>query len=102
MRKEAEVLISNLGSMSLSDLKRELSEFEPPFSNELLNALAGDKRAGAQRLLKTLHSRQLAAAQAKARLATMLQHERRAWRDGFKVVAGVDEAGRGRWTSCPI
>ena len=95
MRKEAESLIRNLGSMSLSDIKRGLSGLNPPFPDELLGALAEDGRAGAQRLLRTLQSRQRAGERAKTHLAKMLRHERRAWSDGFKVVAGVDEAGRG-------
>ena len=95
MKDKAEVLIGDLGSMNLADIKRGLSDLAPPYPDRLLSALKEDKRTGAQRLLESLHARQRAEEHAKQRIEKMLRHERKAHADGFKVIAGVDEVGRG-------
>lgn len=95
MKEKAEALIGDLCSMNLADIKRDLSSLAPPYPDRLLSALKEDKRVGAQRLLKSLYARQRAEEHSKQRIEKMLRHERKAHADGFRVIAGVDEVGRG-------
>ncbi len=95
MKKKLKALIGDIGSMSLSEIRRALSELSPPYPARLLDALERDGRAGARQLLKGLESRQRADERRKRRVEHMLRHERWAYADGFRVVAGVDEVGRG-------
>jgi ribonuclease HII len=84
-----------IGSMTLSAIRKALSNLDPPYPDNLLDALAEDGRAGARQLLRRLESRRRAQQRDRERIKRMLQHERRARADGFSVVAGVDEVGRG-------
>jgi ribonuclease HII len=84
-----------IGSMTLSAIRKALSILAPPYPDNLLDALAEDGRVGARQLLRRLESRRRARQRAQERIERMLQHERRARADGFSVIAGVDEVGRG-------
>ncbi len=85
----------SLESMTLSEIRRTLSSIDPPYSDELLGALERDGRAGAQQLMRKLQSRQRALERDEMRIEKMLRHERSARSEGFGVIAGVDEVGRG-------
>jgi len=60
-----------------------------------LGALAGDPRAGVQKLLDSHYSRQDKAAREKERWQEFRQYEQECWDSGYRKVAGLDEAGRG-------
>jgi ribonuclease HII len=67
----------------------------PPYDESFIVSLRADPRAGARKLLARCE-RRLAAVQAAAdRVEAMQQFERAAHEAGHRVVAGVDEAGRG-------
>ena len=57
--------------------------------------LREDPRAGAQRLLAKFEKAVQRGEKEKNRIETLRRYEREAWDKGFKLVAGVDEAGRG-------
>ncbi len=95
MKKEAGASFDDIGSMTLSDIQRALEDLHPPYSKRLLNALNEDERAGARRLLTRLRAKQRADERCRKRIEKMLRHERRARAEGYAVIAGVDEAGRG-------
>ena len=79
---------------SLQQLRADLVD-GPPFAQSLLDELRGDSRVGAHKLYeKCLRSQERLDREA-ARLEGMLEFEREAASDGFRCVAGVDEAGRG-------
>lgn len=84
-----------MATKTLSEIKRIVSDIEPPFPQELIETLKEDQRAGARQLVKSLLSKQRAKKRADDRVERMLEHERRARADGFAVIAGVDEVGRG-------
>lgn len=84
-----------IGSMTLSEIRRALSNLDPPYPGKLLDALAEDGRAGARQLLRKLQSRCRAQERVRERIEKMLRHECRARADGFGLIAGVDEVGRG-------
>ena len=85
----------SVGSLTLVELRNAATDFSPPYPKELLDALEKDQRAGARQLLIKLLARQLAEERTQKRIEQMLKHERRARADGFEVIAGVDEVGRG-------
>lgn len=85
----------DFGSMTLAEIKEALSSLRPPYPRELLDALEEDERAGARLLREKLLARQRARERDQARIERMLSHERSARADGFEVIAGVDEVGRG-------
>jgi len=67
----------------------------PPYAEELLAVLLADDRAGAQALYQRC-LREMGRCEAEtARLDAMLEFESAARKNGFRRVAGVDEAGRG-------
>ena len=74
---------------------RELLADGPPFDQSLLAALKADPRSGAQALHRSCLRRRERARCEEARLREMMRFEREAGRNGFKRIAGVDEAGRG-------
>lgn len=95
MENDPEILIKNLGAMTLSDIGKALSILNPPYPERLLTALDKDGRAGARKFLRQLQWRERADQRTRERVTRMLQHEQQARTDGFKLIAGVDEVGRG-------
>lgn len=70
------------------DQKKELTPAE-------VSGLVNDRRAGAALLLKKYFLRQELEQKELRRLEKMLVEEKSLWANGYKFVAGVDEAGRG-------
>jgi len=87
--------LSDFGSMSLSYISAAIASLDPPYPDELLDALKNDPRSGAKGLVRKLLARQAAEERTRGRIEGMLEHERRARADGFEAIAGVDEVGRG-------
>lgn len=85
----------DFGSMTLAEIKEATSSLIPPYPKELLEALEEDGRTGARLVREKLSARQRAREREQSRIERMLEHERRARADGFEVIAGVDEVGRG-------
>ena len=78
--------------MTINEIK-ELLSHEP--TAELIAELAQDKRVAVQKLLQSYHKRIEKAALKKERFYKMLSYERQYYGEGAKLIAGVDEAGRG-------
>ena len=78
--------------MTINEIK-ELLSHEP--TAELIAELAQDKRVAVQKLLQSYHKRIEKAALEKERFYKMLSYERQYYGEGAKLIAGVDEAGRG-------
>lgn len=74
---------------------RALVSGGPPYPAALVELLRMDDRPGAQRLYDNCIRLMDREAAERSRLDTMLQFEREAETNGFRRVAGVDEAGRG-------
>ncbi len=94
-KRELEILSETLHSLSLSDVRHALADITPPYPRRLLNALREDTRVGASHVLEELRGRQRADLRVKRRIKKMLLHETQARADGYQVIAGVDEVGRG-------
>lgn len=80
--------------MSIAELKDYLKTFEilPP---EVEKELAEDRRKGVQELLTRKKKAEVARTVELKRLEKMLLWEKKLWKNGFQLVAGIDEAGRG-------
>lgn len=78
--------------LRLSDLKEALRRGEV-LSPGTIDRLRDDPRAGARALLAGLEARRRAERNETARLHRLLAYERAAREEGFRLIAGVDEAG---------
>ena len=78
--------------MNITEIK-ELLTGEP--TAEQLATLAADERKGVQKLLAAYNKRLEKAAAEKERFTAMLKLERELYAEGYELIAGVDEAGRG-------
>ena len=81
--------ISNLRIKALEALLAE----NP--TQELLLALEQDSRASAKKLAEKYHKQQAKKQAERQRLLAMYQYEEQAAAQGYRSIAGVDEAGRG-------
>ena len=78
--------------MKISEVK-ELLAGAP--TAQQLTALAADSRSGVQKLLASYHKRLRKLEEERQRFAKMLEFEEKTYAEGARLVAGVDEAGRG-------
>lgn len=78
--------------MKIQEIKEALQNHP---SEELLQTLQEDARAGVQKLLAAYYKRLEQEKQEKIRFAAMMKFEKEAYAAGAGHVAGVDEAGRG-------
>jgi ribonuclease HII len=65
----------------------------PP--DEILNALENDSRAGVKQIALTIRRRREKEQREDARLESLLCFEKALWSEGYRNIAGVDEAGMG-------
>lgn len=94
-RKQMALFIEELAAKNLPEIKGAVATLDPPYPRRLLDALKQDPRAGVVQIFRELKAKQLADAKVKRRVKLMLQHEHLAKAEGYTVVAGVDEVGRG-------
>ncbi len=80
---------------SLAELRRKYLRDGATVPSSLVSTLEADGRAGAMALAKALKSRQADNRSEGQRLRHMLKFENELWAQGFKLIAGVDEAGAG-------
>lgn len=85
----------NIKKMSLKRLQALISERGPEVYPAVIEALGADPRGGAQRLVKFCQTRLEAYQRERQRMARMFSYERQVWAMGYKLVAGLDEVGRG-------
>ena len=78
--------------MTISEI-REILLGSP--SEEFLTDLENDQRVAVKKLLQAYHKRIEKAALERERFHKMLSYERQYYDEGAKLIAGVDEAGRG-------
>lgn len=80
---------------SLAALERLVKSALPADYPALLAALRADRRAGAQRLADWLLAQLEAERAERERVLALHEYERQARAAGYKLIAGLDEAGRG-------
>jgi ribonuclease HII len=84
---------AEIRQLSLPEIKERLNKV--PASDEIINALEQDPRAGARRLAGSMRLMLELAAKKRLRAELMSRHERELRQKGYKLIAGCDEAGRG-------
>lgn len=81
--------------LSLKQVQTLINERGPEMYSAVISALQDDPRSGAQKLVRFCRERQAEWRQEQDRLVRMYGYERQVRAMGYKLVAGVDEAGRG-------
>ena len=82
-------------TLPVTQLKAQLLSEDAVIPQGLLTALEQDARSGARQLAAQLRKRRQANQIEGQRLRFLLKYENELWQQGFKFVAGVDEAGVG-------
>jgi ribonuclease HII len=85
----------NIKKMSLKQLQGLINEGRPEVYSEVIDVLNGDPRGGAQKLVRFCQARLEEHRRERDRLNRMYSYERQVWAMGYKLVAGLDEVGRG-------
>ncbi|PRX26653.1 RNase HII [Orenia metallireducens] len=84
----------DLSNLSIKEIKVKLDEMEE-VADELVESLALDSRKGVQRLAQQLIRQQRKEEELRAKYEKMSVHERRVKQKGYRIIGGIDEAGRG-------
>jgi ribonuclease HII len=85
----------NIKKMSLRKLQELMDERGPEVYAMVIEALAGDPRGGAQKLVRHCQSQLEELRRERERIGRMFSYERQVWAMGYRLVAGIDEVGRG-------
>lgn len=79
---------------TIAEIKERLKQ-DSPLTSEEWDALTHDPRKGVQQLVRTYQRKLKRKQQERERLAAMWEWENNYWKQGYRMIAGVDEAGRG-------
>ena len=85
--------IASILSKPVHELKEYLEKQETDISDKLLQALAADPRKTARHLADLIQKRKLRGLREDERLHNLLHFEQELYRQGYRLIAGVDEAG---------
>ncbi len=85
--------IERILSKPVHELKEYLHTRERDLSEKLLQALAADPRKTARHLADLIQKRRLRDLREEERLHNLLHFEQELYRQGYRLIAGVDEAG---------
>ena len=80
---------------SIAEIKKQLQEINIADIPEALKQYRNDERAGIISLVKSYDKKYAAYLKELERLDTMLEYERGYYKKGVKLIAGIDEVGRG-------
>lgn len=89
------LVVYQLKKMSLKRMQHLIQERGVDFYSDVIEALEGDPRGGAQRLVRLCRERLAEWEQEKQAVARLYVHEQEARAAGALLVAGVSEVGRG-------
>ena len=81
--------MADVASLTISEIEKQLAD--GPVSEEFLAVCRKDKRRGVEKLWRKFQRE----AAERERVAALYAYEREAQQEGFSLIAGVDEAGRG-------
>lgn len=81
-----------LSKMSVREIEEAMLKDPSP---RLLQACQNDSRQGVRKLAERFLKSQQAQALEEARIQKMLTEEKKLWQQGYLLLAGIDEAGRG-------
>ncbi|WP_018250082.1 ribonuclease HII [Orenia marismortui] len=84
----------DLSDLTIKEIKKKVKSLEV-VSEDLIEKLALDSRKGVQRLAQQILRKQKKELEARNKFRRMSVHENRLREQGYKVLGGIDEAGRG-------
>ncbi|HWI62433.1 MAG TPA: ribonuclease HII [Symbiobacteriaceae bacterium] len=85
----------NIKKMSLRRLQELIDEQGPDVYAQVIAALENDPRGGAQKLFRHCQTQLEEWKRERERIGRMFSYERQVWAMGYRMVAGLDEVGRG-------
>jgi ribonuclease HII len=83
----------DLQNLSISAIRDQVQKVPP--TDELIRLMLQDRRHGVRQLAQTLLRRREKENEWRQRIENMRKYEEEAYARGFRLVAGIDEAGRG-------
>lgn len=89
------MLPANVKKLSLKRLQVLIDEQGADVYQPLISLLEKDPRSGVQKLVRLCRARMQEMERERERTARLFSYERQVWAMGYKLVAGLDEAGRG-------
>ena len=89
-----ELAPSDVSGMTVAEIRARVRAIDVP-GEDLLKTLAGDPRAGVQAVARSARTRLRRKRAEAKRQEKLLVLERRLYERGVRIIAGVDEAGRG-------
>lgn len=84
-----------IGKYSLNEIKKMADALAGTEVKAFVTALENDGRAACKTFARQLEKREAAALKERERMATIFEYEKKALSEGYRYVAGLDEAGRG-------
>lgn len=85
----------NIKKMSLRKLQELIEEQGPEVYTQVIAALGNDPRGGAQKLVRQCQTQLDEWKRERERIGRMFSYERQVWAMGYRLIAGLDEVGRG-------
>lgn len=85
----------NIKKMSLRELQELIGQKGPEVYAQVIESLGNDPRGGAQRLVRQCQAQLDEYKRERERIGRMFSYERQVWAMGYRLVAGLDEVGRG-------
>ena len=92
-RVKLETMKVNFSELTISQVKEHIARKEP--SEKLIARLGNDSRKGVQKLARSMERKLVRQAELEENFQRLMEFERSYWEQGFELIAGVDEAGRG-------
>lgn len=89
------IMRANIKKMSLKQLQELIAERGAEVYPEVVRVLGEDPRGGAQKLVRFCQGKMEEYERERERLSRMYSYERQVWAMGYRLVAGLDEVGRG-------
>lgn len=84
----------DISKMSIAQIKEKISN-SAELSDNVLELLACDSRSGVRNLYAAIIRQRASKKKEEERLQGLLKYEKSLWAQGYSLIAGVDEAGRG-------
>lgn len=81
--------------MSLKEIEKNIKEMDIDSALSYLKSLSGQYKTGLDKLIKKYEKKKADLEKEMDRFARLCRYETDAYRNGYKMIAGVDEAGRG-------
>lgn len=85
----------DISNLSINEIKKIANAVAGAELKAFITALESDGRTACRTLARQLQKREVAAIKERDRMAMIFEYESKAFSEGYRFVAGLDEAGRG-------